>query len=145
MPTRGAGRDEREHQQHAPKASAPATTTPATADPFQLPKERLADKIGGLASAVLQVPAAVHARTATGAASAASRDAALHRERALARLGSAVHQSLPSALQDFDRELDVALEQAEAVQRCLSVLEGAEARRRQQQERAPSPPAVVRR
>lgn len=108
--------------------SSSSLTRPATT---AKEADKIADKLGGLASAVLQIPAAVHHRTAGAAAHAASRDAALHRERALARLHGAVHHALPAALQDFDRELDVALERAEAVQRCLSALEGAQARAEQ--------------
>jgi hypothetical protein len=120
-------------------SSARATNTTKTNEqqqqqPFQAVKERLADNLGGFASAVLQIPAAVHHRTAGAAAHAASRDAALARERALSRLNGAVHHALPAALQDLDRELDVALERAEAVQRCLSVLEGAQARAEQKQQ-----------
>jgi hypothetical protein len=135
MPPRGAsGESSQQEPKQASSKRVGQQPAPPTLDPFQQPKERLADKIAGLASAALQTPTVVHARTAAPAALHASRDAAQHRERALARLGVAVHQSLPSALQDFDRELDVALERAEAVQRCLSVLEGAQARRQEQQQ-----------
>jgi len=121
-----------------PPSSSPAAaaTTPATRpsdETFRAVKERLADKIGGLASAVLQVPASVHARTAPQAAAAAAPAAAQRDQRALARLGSAVHRALPAALQDLDRELDAALGRAEAVQRCLSLLEGTQARHEQRQ------------
>jgi prefoldin subunit 5 len=114
--------------------STPASSS-RNAEAFQAVKERLSDKLGGFASAVLQVPAAVHHRTAPTVAIAASPDAAKHRERALSRLAASVHRALPAALQDVERELDAALERAEAVQRCLSVLEGAQARAQQRKAR----------